>query len=108
MEGIGSSITVAAYSTIIIKLYPKKIGTVTSWSLTTVGVGYSLGPVIGGFLYDIRGFHLPFVTIGVTNLFFAIVSLMALLSIDCIKAGSSEKSGVVSTVQLILKVIYHI
>ena len=101
MEGIGSSISITAYSTIFIKLYPNKIGTVTSWSGTALGVGYSIGPVPGGFLYDIGGFHLSFLTIGLSNIFFAMV---ALLPVQCIKSGTTEKFGILSTAKIILKV----
>ena len=104
MEGIGSSISITAYSTIFIKLYPNKIGTVTSWSGTALGVGYSIGPVLGGFLYDIGGFHLPFLTIGLSNIFFAIVAMVALLPVQCIKSGTTEKFGILSTAKIILKV----
>ena len=94
----------AAYSTIFIKLYPNKIGTVTSWSGTALGVGLSIGPALGGFLYDIGGFHLPFLTIGLSNIFFAIVAMVALLPVECIKSGTTEKFGILSTAKIILKV----
>ena len=105
LEGIGSSISSAAYSTIFIKLYPDKIGSVTSWSGTAFGVGYSVGPILGGFLYDIGGFHLPFVTIGLSNLLFASVTMVALLPIDCLKSETTEECvGKISTTKIILKV----
>ena len=105
MDGIGSSISSAAYSTIFIKLFPEKIGSVTSWSGTALGVGYSVGPILGGFLYDIGGFHLPFVTIGLSNLLFATVTMVALLPMDCMKPESTQEcDGKISTTKIILKV----
>ena len=106
IEGIGSSISIAAYSTIFIKLYPDKVGSVTSWSGTALGVGYSVGPILGGFLYDIGGFHLPFVTIGVANLLFAFATLVALLPVDCMKSETTKECDeVISTTKILLKVI---
>ena len=61
-------------------LYPEKLATINSWSETAFGVGYSTGPAIGGFLYDAGGFHLPFMVIGVANILFAIIIILALPS----------------------------
>ena len=68
VEGVGSSIAMSSFTVIFIDLYPNKVGTINSWSQTALGVGYSIGPAIGGFLYDIGGFHLPFTVIGVSNI----------------------------------------
>ena len=68
----------SSYPVIFMHLYPKKLATINSWSETALGVGYSIGPAIGGFLYDVGGFHLPFVATGVANILFAIIIILAL------------------------------
>ena len=91
-----------SFSAIFIKLYPEKVLTITSWSQTALGVGYSIGPALGGFLYDIGGFHLPFIFIGVSNIIFAIITLLALSKEECISTGA--KNGGESSMRIILKV----
>ena len=61
-------------------LYPEQLGTINSWSETALGVGYSVGPAIGGLLYDAGGFHLPFVAVGLANILFAMIIILALPS----------------------------
>ena len=93
----------SAFSAIVIKLYPNKVGNITSWSETALGIGYIIGPVFGGYLYDIGGFHLPFMAIGVSNLFFAFIMLMALPQQET-NTDRIEKYRNISTAQIILEV----
>ena len=91
VEGVGSSIAMSSFTVIFIELYPEKVGTITSWSETALGLGYSIGPAIGGFLYDNGGFHLPFTVIGVSNILFAIIMMLALPKEE--STTTKEKSG---------------
>ena len=96
LEGVGSSIAMSAFSVIFIHLYPEKVGTITSWSETALGVGYSTGPAIGGLFYDIGGFHLPFLAIGIANILFAIIIILALPKEDsktCITTTDTKSGG---------------
>ena len=93
VEGVGSSIAMSSFTVIFIELYPEKVGTITSWSETALGLGYSIGPAIGGFLYDNGGFHLPFTVIGVSNILFAIIMMLALPKEESITTTTKEKSG---------------
>ena len=79
-----------SFSAVFIKLYPDKVSTITSWNQTAFGVGYCFGPALGGFLYDLGGFHLPFIYIGVSNIIFAILTLFALSSEDCSLSGETK------------------
>ena len=93
---MGTSISMSSIPVIFMHLYPETLVTINSWSETAYGVGYSTGPVIGGFLYDAGGFHLPFVVIGVANILFAIIMKLALPSEEfntCIttKEGNNNK-----------------
>ena len=78
LEGIGTSLSMSSIPVIFMHLYPENMATINSWSETAFGVGYSTGPAIGGFPYDAGGFHLPFVVIGVANILFAIIIILAL------------------------------
>ena len=108
MEGLGSSIAMSSFSVIFMHLYPEKVGKITSWCETAIGVGYSAGPAIGGFLYDIRGFHLPFLVIGMSNILFAIIIGMALPREDSniYSTDKDDKSSGSNTP--IIKIIFEV
>ena len=103
LEGIGSSITMSAISAIFIKLDPSKVGKFTSWTGTALSVGYSVGPGLGGILYDIGGFHLPFIVIGVSDILCVIIMLLALPQ-EVSNLAGKEKSKNLSMAKIISKV----
>ncbi|KAH9395762.1 hypothetical protein TYRP_020499, partial [Tyrophagus putrescentiae] len=63
-EAIGATAFSTATYTILMEEFPKNIGTAFSIVETSVGLGLSLGPAIGGFLYSIGGYGLPFFVLG--------------------------------------------
>ena len=104
LEGISSAVAMTTFIAIFITLYPDKVGAIYSWSSTVLGVGYSIGPAIGGFLYDIGGFHLPFLSIGILDIIFAIFTLVALPKDKGLTSGQTVKPGILATLNIILKV----
>ena len=81
----------SAYTAIFIQLYPDRVGAINSWSGTMLGIGYCIGPVIGGFFYDCGGFYLPFMVIGILGIIFAIFIMVALPHKESNKYGKSER-----------------
>ena len=75
---MGNAAAWGAIITIMMKLYPDKVARIMSWAEMTLGLGYSLGPSIGGVFYDLGGFKLPFIAVGSIGLAIAI-SLVFLL-----------------------------
>ncbi|CAN7998282.1 unnamed protein product [Ixodes hexagonus] len=63
-EALGAAAFSTASYTIVLNLYPDHISTVFGIIETCVGVGMSLGPAIGGALYSVGGFGLPFYILG--------------------------------------------
>lgn len=64
LEAIGAAgFSTASYS-IVLHIYPDQISTVFGIIETCVGVGMSIGPAIGGALYSVGGFGLPFYILG--------------------------------------------
>lgn len=63
-EALGAAAFSTASYTIVLNLYPEHISTVFGIMETCVGVGMSLGPAIGGALYSVGGFGLPFYILG--------------------------------------------
>ena len=50
--------------TVMGSLYPDSLGVVTALYELAFSAALSLGPVMGGFLYDVGGFYLPFTVTG--------------------------------------------
>lgn len=64
LEAVGAAgFSTASYS-IVLHIYPEHISTVFGIIETSVGVGMSIGPAIGGALYSVGGFGLPFYILG--------------------------------------------
>ena len=96
----------AAYTATFMNLYPDRIGAIISWSETVLGIGYSVGPVIGGFFYDIGGFHLPFLVIGILAILFSIVTVVALPHKEFQKRKRAEKYSYRTIPKIFLKVLF--
>ncbi|RWS28091.1 MFS-type transporter-like protein [Leptotrombidium deliense] len=63
-EGLGAaSVSTASYA-YIMKTFPDYVGTAFGLTETCVGLGMSLGPAIGGGLYALGGYPLPFFVLG--------------------------------------------
>ncbi|GFQ75677.1 MFS-type transporter SLC18B1 [Trichonephila clavata] len=63
-EAFGAAAFCTASCTILIDQFPDDIGTVFGFTETCIGIGMSIGPAIGGALYAVGGFGLPFFTLG--------------------------------------------
>ncbi|XP_022239255.1 MFS-type transporter SLC18B1-like isoform X2 [Limulus polyphemus] len=63
-EALGAAAFTTASYTIILEMFPDDVGTVFGFTETFVGVGLCLGPVIGGGLYSLGGYGLPFYILG--------------------------------------------
>lgn len=67
VRGVGAfgaaSFSTASY-TYIIQLFPDNVGFAFGLTETCVGVGMSLGPAVGGLLYGLGGYGLPFYVLG--------------------------------------------
>ncbi|XP_076326366.1 MFS-type transporter SLC18B1-like isoform X2 [Tachypleus tridentatus] len=63
-EALGTAAFCTASYTIIFEMFPDDVGTVFGFTETFVGIGMCLGPVIGGGLYSLGGYGLPFYILG--------------------------------------------
>jgi len=57
-----------------------------SWAETFFGLGYSIGPVLGSFLYQVGGFSVPFLVVGGVGL---VTSSMLLCAVPKVQANSN-------------------
>ena len=100
---MGTSILMSSIPVIFMHLYPENLATINSWSATAFGVGYSTGPAIGGFLYDVGGFHLPFVAMGLANFLFAIIMILALPSKELNTCITTKEGNNYTPIMILLK-----
>ncbi|XP_022256522.1 MFS-type transporter SLC18B1-like [Limulus polyphemus] len=63
-EGLGCAATRTATNTIIAKNFPTSVATAFAILETFLGAGVMVSPTLGGLLYELGGFKLPFVAFG--------------------------------------------
>ncbi|XP_023209760.1 MFS-type transporter SLC18B1-like [Centruroides sculpturatus] len=63
-EAVGAAAFTTASCTYVFSMFPDDIGTVFGIIETSIGIGMSLGPAIGGSLYALGGYGLPFFILG--------------------------------------------
>ncbi|CAH3023022.1 unnamed protein product, partial [Porites evermanni] len=66
---IGGSASEVAALSILIGKFPNNVGAITGAGATSYGVGLSIGPALGGFLYSVGGFIVPFIVMGCAMIF---------------------------------------
>ncbi|XP_054273005.1 MFS-type transporter SLC18B1-like isoform X2 [Macrosteles quadrilineatus] len=77
-EALGSTAALVAAFSITAAVFPKSIGTTFATLEVFYGVGYIVGPTIGGFLFSLGGFKLPFIVNGLAMLVIALVIVYVL------------------------------
>ncbi|XP_017769285.1 PREDICTED: MFS-type transporter SLC18B1-like [Nicrophorus vespilloides] len=80
LEALGAAAYATAGYVLVINIFPNNGGTVRGILETFVGLGMSAGPAIGGFLYAIGGFGLPFYVVGTITLCVAPLNVFLLPS----------------------------
>ncbi|KPI93454.1 MFS-type transporter C6orf192-like [Papilio xuthus] len=91
MEALGASAYSTASYVFVVNAFPDSIGTVLGILETFVGLGMSVGPAIGGLLYSIGGFGVPFYSLGVVMVLSVPINFF-LLS-DCEEYVSGSKTA---------------
>ena len=69
VEATGCSMCQTASYAIVASEFPDRMASIIGLLESVAGIGFMVGPTIGGALYDLGGFYLPFIVIGA--LFFA-------------------------------------
>ncbi|KAL9988698.1 hypothetical protein ACROYT_G003172 [Oculina patagonica] len=90
-SALGGAACETAVMSIVIEEFPDRLGMASGLIETFVGVGLSVGPVIGGGLYTVGGFQLPFFVMA-CSMIAAIPVLFCVLSSDCgINSGETPE-----------------
>ncbi|KAL4715239.1 hypothetical protein ACJJTC_007821 [Scirpophaga incertulas] len=90
LEALGASAYSTASYVFVVNAFPDSVGSVLGILETFVGLGMSVGPAIGGLLYTIGGFGLPFYTLGVIMV--VTVPINFFLLTDCEEYAIGSKS----------------
>jgi len=64
-QGMGVSLYLAANTSLITRRFAHQLPYTVAMTEVCVGAGSQLGRVVGGFLFDVGGFALPFVLVGI-------------------------------------------
>ncbi|XP_008193647.1 MFS-type transporter SLC18B1 [Tribolium castaneum] len=83
-EALGASAFSTASYVFVVNTFPQNIGSVLGILETFVGLGMSTGPALGGVLYSLGGFSMPFFVLGIVMVLFVPLNLWMLPKIeDC-------------------------
>ncbi|XP_026726219.1 MFS-type transporter SLC18B1-like [Trichoplusia ni] len=91
LEALGASAYSTASYVFVVNAFPDSIGSVLGILETFIGLGMSVGPAIGGLLYSIGGFGLPFYTLGVIMVLTVPINFFLLT--DCEEYVSGSKTA---------------
>ena len=73
--GLGTASADVSSFSLVISSYPDKVGFVSSLMELSWSLGNLIGPPLGGFLYDWKGFMMPAGTLGICLLLFTFIAM---------------------------------
>jgi len=102
IEACGNAAFLASSFTMVALLFPESVSTIFGTVEMSFGVGMIIGPTVGGGLYEVGGFTLPFVLLGVILLVQAAISTRTLQSLKDDRAESTrgEEFGIITALRI--------
>jgi len=100
VEAIGNSCFLCASFSLIAQEFPSAVASVFSAVETAFGVGLILGPTVGGLMYQIGGYLLPFAVLGTILVLSAFSTLMILPKADSRNATTGEGWGAIKVLRI--------
>lgn len=91
-EAVGASAFSTASYVFVVHSFPEKISSVLGILETFVGLGLSVGPAIGGVLYSLGGFQLPFFVLGVAMIAVTPINVLLLPPVNDFVVGTGGGS----------------
>lgn len=91
IEALGNAAFLTASFAIIAKEFPKNVSVTFASLETFFGLGLIVGPMVGGLLYSIGGYYLPFVSLGLLLLLTALITMCILPKHDNVVLEESSK-----------------
>lgn len=100
VEALGNAAFLTASFTIIATEFPNSVGTSFATLETLFGCGLIVGPMIGGALYSIGGYYLPFVVLGSALFTCAIMTLLVLPDRENGMSENSEQGSMLKVFKI--------
>ncbi|KAL6724559.1 hypothetical protein Aduo_019439 [Ancylostoma duodenale] len=108
LEAIGDAAFVTSSFAISAKCFPGNIAVIVGLMETFAGLGYTAGPVIGGFLYEFGGFQVPFLVLGVILIFATALAWMLIENYKDDDVGASKGMIAMLRIPVIWIMVYAI
>ncbi|ETN76902.1 transporter, major facilitator family protein [Necator americanus] len=108
LEAIGDAAFVTSSFAISAKCFPGNIAVIVGLMETFAGLGYTAGPLIGGFLYEFGGFQVPFLALGVILMFATFLAYMLIENYKDDDVGSSKGMLAMLRIPVIWIMVYAI
>ena len=87
--GIANAASFVSLLAALMTLYPNKVAKIIAATELFFGIGYMLGPALGGLLYSAGGFSQPFLVSGLASLF---VAISLVFTIPNVRPPQNDKS----------------
>ncbi|KAG8225191.1 hypothetical protein J437_LFUL001318 [Ladona fulva] len=98
IESLGAAAALTAAFAITAAVFPDTVGTTFATLEVFYGVGYIIGPTIGGFLYSWGGFKMPFIVTGTFLLMVGVMMYFILPDLD--KGGPKHKVKLIEVLKI--------
>ncbi|KAI5716047.1 hypothetical protein M8J77_026534 [Diaphorina citri] len=98
LESLGATAALIAAFSLTAACFPDSMATTFAALEVFYGLGYIVGPTIGGFLFSIGGFTLPFFVIGIATL---IIAVVVSLFIPAVESNNDRSEGQTKITQVL-------
>ena len=95
-ESVGLSVFLVVMAALTLSSFSDFSATMMSWNDTAFGTGMILGPVIGGLLFEIKGFKFPFMVVGSLTFLIGLSSIIILPKE--VSVSESKQSGSITSI----------
>lgn len=93
VEAMGNAAFVTSAFSIIAKEFPKNVGSSFATMETFFGLGLIVGPTVGGALYQVGGYTLPFIVLGALLLLAALMTCCLLPSVGAEASADAQTTS---------------
>ncbi|XP_072042155.1 MFS-type transporter SLC18B1-like [Amphiura filiformis] len=90
LEAVGAAASITAAMAIVANAFPDNVAVVMGWLEVFSGLGFAVGPPLGGALYQLGGYKLPFIVQGGIVILILVVNIFLLPGQD---SNSSKEMG---------------
>ncbi|CAJ0947337.1 unnamed protein product, partial [Mesorhabditis belari] len=100
VQAFGDAAFVTSSLAIAARVFSGNVASIVGILETFGGLGFTLGPLIGGFLYDVGGFQVPFILLGSILLLTTILSIYLLEEPKETEEEIEEERGILDMIQI--------